>query len=83
MTIAWTKHRDGIWPMDIANLPNGGQLCATQYERRTNMLDAFKGRVREWHWSITNASGRKLAEGNRARNRAEARQQAEAALAAL
>lgn len=74
MTIVWKTHRDGIWPMDIANLATGETVTATQYEKRLSTKDPFK-RKRYWHWSIVNASGRKLAQGE-APNRVEARQAA-------
>jgi len=78
MKVSWKTHRDGIWPMDIANLPTGGQITATQYERRLSYANPFK-RQRYWCWSIVNASGRKLAQGQEP-NRKEARR---AALEAL
>lgn len=80
--IKWKTHRDGIWPMDIANLPGGTQVIATQYERRISALDPFK-RKKAWLWSITSASGRKMASGNNASTRHEAREQIGAALAGI
>lgn len=82
MQIAWKKHRDGIWPLDTANLSSGHQITATQYERRVSPANPFK-RVRRWHWSIVNGMGRKLAAGDNAMNRKEARAAAGAAMAKL
>lgn len=56
--ITWKTHRDGIWPMDIANLASGHQITATQYERRVSPNSPFK-RVRRWHWSIVYAAAMK------------------------
>lgn len=69
--LKWKTYKDGIWPMDIADLPNFGQATATMYEKRLSYTDPFK-RKRYWHWSVVNASGRKLAQGE-AVNRKEAR----------
>lgn len=78
MKVVWKTHRDGIWPMDLAN-PPGFAVCATQYERRISSRPFTR---REWYWSITNLMGRKLADG-RAANRKEARLAAVAALSGL
>lgn len=73
MKISWKTHRDGIWPMDIADAP-GYQITATQYEKRLLTANPFL-RKRYWYWSIINTSGRKLAYGEAA-NRKEAREKA-------
>lgn len=80
MRVPWKTHRDGIWPMDIADVP-GHQITATQYERRLSYSNPFK-RQRYWCWSIVNTSGRKVAAGN-APNRKEARKAASQALTTL